>query len=133
MSCDRAHVDNPAVAALPHSRKHQLAKPGKAEDIHLYLPAGIFHGGALQRRKITISGVVDEHIHGPGRSHASLHGRLVADIQVQGDDTVGLQRLHQGCPAGGRINGVSFAGKGAGCVKSDSTAGAGDKDYHKAG
>ena len=85
-----ADVDDTAVSSLPHAGKHQLAKPGQAEEVYLQLPPGFLHGNGFDGAEVSITGIVHQYVQWTHGGQASLQGFFGGDVQGNGDYPIGL-------------------------------------------
>jgi hypothetical protein len=87
-------LEDPARSLTSHHRDGRLGQVHDAKEIGLKLGAEVLHGRVLDRGKVPIAGVVDQHIEAAEDVNGQLDGRdrrtLIGDIQRDGAHVVAV-------------------------------------------
>ena len=91
----RADVDDLAAALRAHAGQHELRQAHEAEDVRLELAAHLVDADRLDRARLRVAGVVDEHADGAvlglDRRDRGRHRRLVGDVERERAAAGGLE------------------------------------------
>ena len=114
----RGDVDDLAPALRAHRREHELAHADEAEDVRLELRADLLERDGLDRARLAVAGVVDQHadravllLHG---GDGGLHRGLVGDVEGERAAARRLEVREGLGAAGGRVDGPAEARRGGG-------------------
>src|SRR5258705_336128 len=87
-------LEDPARSLTSHHRESRLGQVHDTKEIRLKLGAEVLHGRVLDRGKVPIAGVVDQHIEAAEHVNGQLDGRdrctLIGYIQCDGAHVVAV-------------------------------------------
>jgi hypothetical protein len=96
----RGDVQDPAGDSFPHGRQRRLPNPQRPQHVGRQHPLHQIGWHGLHRPTHRHSGIVDHHLHPPGRGHRLVDRRRIGEIQ---DQPFGSREIgHVRKPATGR-------------------------------